>query len=53
MVLAITPPTPVSMHFFILLAFSVGSAEAATKGFLMRTPQKLMAKFAMLFLLFS
>jgi hypothetical protein len=41
MVLAITPPAPVSMHFFILLAFKVGSAEAATRGFLMRTPQKL------------
>jgi len=36
-----------------LLAFKVGSADAATNGFLMRTPQKLTSKFAMIFLLFS
>jgi hypothetical protein len=40
------------MHFFMLSAFKVGSAEAATKGFLMRTPQKLIAKSATLQLLY-
>jgi len=46
MVLTITPPAPASMHFFMLCAFKVGSAEAATNGFFIFTPQKSMDRSA-------
>ncbi|MDZ7665455.1 MAG: hypothetical protein U5K27_09065 [Desulfotignum sp.] len=51
MVLAITAPAPASMHFFMLAALRVGSADAAAKGFLNGTPQKFTRVSAMMFVL--
>jgi hypothetical protein len=51
MVLAITAPAPASMHFFMLAALRVGSAEAAARGFLNGTPQNVIRVSAMVFVL--
>jgi hypothetical protein len=47
-VLATKPPAPVSMTRFIFSDESVGSAEAASTGFLNLTPQNSVLKSAML-----